>query len=264
MVKSAKNKTAKRYRKKAQRGGNNLHSISGSTLEGNTGMASAHQQGMTPQHHQQGMATAHQAQHGGSGDPQSQHMGQSGGVPPVTGAGAAASPIHIDQSTIESATQAAKGILGQFMNNSGGSGGDVKQAAMVGGAALTAAGLSTDPIGSISNALSGSSGPQAHEGYSSLSGTPLSGGRRRRRRGALSKKQKLLLKEEEKLKSQSGGMLPGLMTAVETALVPLGLYVGQKALQARSGRGSGRVFSPYDQLRNKFSRGTRRRRSGRR
>jgi len=199
------------------------------------------------------MATAHQAQHGGSGEQQPQHAGQPGGL-----------PISIDQSTIESATQAAKGILGQFMNNSSGGGADIKQAAMVGGAALTGAALGTGPVGGLSNALSGSSGPQAAEGYSSLSGTPLSGGRRRRRRGALSKKQKLLLKEEEKLKSQSGGMLPGLMTAVETALVPLGLYVGQKALQARSGRGSGRVFSPYDQLRNKFSRGTRRRRSGRR
>jgi len=28
-------------------------------------------------------------------------------------------------------------------------------------------------------------------------------------------------------------MVPGLMTAVETALVPLGLYLGQKTLQSR-------------------------------
>jgi hypothetical protein len=39
-------------------------------------------------------------------------------------------------------------------------------------------------------------------------------------------------------------MVPGLMTAVETALVPLGLYLGQKALQSRrSGSSLGKSFN---------------------
>jgi hypothetical protein len=50
--------------------------------------------------------------------------------------------------------------------------------------------------------------------------------------------------------SQTGGMVPGLMAAVETALVPLGLYLGQKALQSRrSGKSFARSFNP-----RKFSR----------
>jgi hypothetical protein len=40
-------------------------------------------------------------------------------------------------------------------------------------------------------------------------------------------------------------MVPGLMTAVETALVPLGLYLGQKALQSRrsGSRSLGKSFN---------------------
>jgi hypothetical protein len=58
-------------------------------------------------------------------------------------------------------------------------------------------------------------------------------------------------------KSQKGGMIPGLMTAVETALVPLGLYLGQKALQSRKSgnRSLGRSFDF-----RRASRRTRRRR----
>jgi hypothetical protein len=61
----------------------------------------------------------------------------------------------------------------------------------------------------------------------------MSGGRRRRSG------------RKSQSSSQDGGMLPGLMTAVDTAVVPLGLYLTQKALQSRraSGRSLGKAFS---------------------
>jgi hypothetical protein len=67
----------------------------------------------------------------------------------------------------------------------------------------------------------------AAEGYSSLKGSPLVGGRRRSKRGRSHGRGR------QNQNPQSGGMVPGLMTAVETALVPLGLYLGQKTLQSR-------------------------------
>jgi len=88
----------------------------------------------------------------------------------------------------------------------------------------------------------------AAEGYSSLKGTPLVGGRRRSKyRGS----------RKSHNQNQTGGMVPGLMTAVETALVPLGLYLGQKALQSRrsGNRSLGKSFNF-----RRSSRGSRRRR----
>jgi hypothetical protein len=85
--------------------------------------------------------------------------------------------------------------------------------------------------GAVGGAVAGA------EAYSSLHGSPIMGGGRRRRRSG--RGFKTTTREEKN--GQQGGMVPGLMTAVETALVPLGLYIGQKALQSR--RSSGRSSS---------------------
>ncbi len=58
--------------------------------------------------------------------------------------------------------------------------------------------------------------------------------------------------------NQKGGMVPGLMTAVETALVPLGLYLGQKALQSRRSGNRSSLGNTFDF--RQVSRRTRRRR----
>jgi hypothetical protein len=102
--------------------------------------------------------------------------------------------------------------------------------------------------GAVAGAVAGA------EAYSSLKGTPLVGGKKRRGRGrgCASKGQ-----SQSQSQSQKGGMVPGLLTAVETALVPLGLYLGQKALQSR--RSGDRSFRKSFDFR-RASRRTRRRR----
>jgi hypothetical protein len=89
---------------------------------------------------------------------------------------------------------------------------------------------------------------------SSLGGSPIMGGGRRKvRRSRQSSSQ-------NDPQSQKGGMVPGLMTAVETALVPLGLYLGQKALQSRrSGNRSLGRFVDFGRRGRSSSRRTRRR-----
>ena len=85
----------------------------------------------------------------------------------------------------------------------------------------------------------------AYESAKGLQGASISGGsrsqRQRQRQRAGSKSL------QNKSQKQRGGMMPGVVTAFETALVPLGLYLSQKALQSRSGRGksssSDRSFS---------------------
>lgn len=85
----------------------------------------------------------------------------------------------------------------------------------------------------------------AYESTKGLQGASISGGsrsqRQRQRQRAGSKSL------QNKSQKQRGGMMPGVVTAFETALVPLGLYLSQKALQSRSGRGksssSDRSFS---------------------
>lgn len=97
---------------------------------------------------------------------------------------------------------------------------------------------------------------------SSLGGSPImDGGRRKRRgkgkRGGSSSSSSYSQNETQ---SQKGGMVPGLMTAVETALVPLGLYLGQKALQSRrSGNRSLGRFVDFGRRGRSSSRRTRRR-----
>lgn len=67
---------------------------------------------------------------------------------------------------------------------------------------------------------------QGFQSLSGLQGSPLVGGSRSRLRRY----------GQRQSAKQRGGMMPGVMTAVETALVPLGLYLSQKALQSRRNR----------------------------
>jgi hypothetical protein len=90
----------------------------------------------------------------------------------------------------------------------------------------------------------------AYETTKGLQGAPISGGsrsqRQRQRQRAGSKSL------QNKSQKQRGGMMPGVMTAFETALVPLGLYLSQKALQSRSGRGKSSSSKSFNSSR--FSR----------
>jgi len=128
---------------------------------------------------------------------------------------------QISQQTLQQAGKIAQ----QFLNNAMGS----KQTAQVGGNAGQG---STEPVATegiktamVEGAVAGANAGAiaAAEGYSSLKGAPLVGGKGRKGRQ----------NSQNQNQNQKGGMVPGLMTAVETALVPLGLYLGQKTLQSR-------------------------------
>jgi len=146
---------------------------------------------------------------------QNQNQNQHGGGDP-TPAGAP----QITQETLQQAGKIAQQFLNNAMNqNTGQKGGN-------------AGSESTTQSSQVQNAIVGGAVAGANagaiaaaEGYSSLNGSPLVGGRRRRSRGRG--------RGRQNQNPQSGGMVPGLMTAVETALVPLGLYLGQKTLQSR-------------------------------
>jgi hypothetical protein len=78
---------------------------------------------------------------------------------------------------------------------------------------------------------------QGFQSLSGLQGSPLVGGSRSRLRRY----------GQRQSAKQRGGMIPGVMSTVETALVPLGLYLGQKALQSRRNR-------PFTSFRKRSSR----------
>lgn len=100
----------------------------------------------------------------------------------------------------------------------------------------------------------------ATEALSSLGGSPIMDGGRRKRRGKGKRGGSSSSSSQNDPQSQKGGMVPGLMTAVETALVPLGLYLGQKALQSRrSGNRSLGRFVDFGRRGRSSSRRTRRR-----
>jgi len=132
---------------------------------------------------------------------------------------------QISQETLQQAGKIAQ----QFLNNAVGG----KGSAQVGGNAgqgstepVATEGLKTAMVeGAVAGANAGAIA--AAEGYSSLKGAPLVGGKGKGRKG------KQNSQNQNQNQNQKGGMVPGLMTAVETALVPLGLYLGQKALQSR-------------------------------
>lgn len=190
---------------------------------------------------------------GGSRRRQSGGSGESQAQPAVP---------QISQATLQQAGKMAQDLLTRAMsqgsNSSAQTGGSAQsggsaQVAAPSGAAAPAAldatsGAAAAPVaspgiqaamtaGAVGGAVAGA------EAYSSLHGSPIMGGGRRRGRGKQSKSSS---------QPQKGGMIPGLMTAVETALVPLGLYLGQKALQSRrsGSRSLGKSFS--------FRRGSRR------
>ena len=136
-------------------------------------------------------------------------------------------PIKIDDATLKQAGDIAQRILNKAVApQSGGS-------AALQGSELSAASSGTASSGTASvglkNAMVGGALAGAvvgAESYSSLKGSAIVGGKKRRGR-------KYQSQNQSQSQSQKGGMIPGLLSAVETALVPLGLYMGQKALQSR-------------------------------
>lgn len=130
--------------------------------------------------------------------------------------------MKISDQTMNQAKQIAEGLLQNLAN--GQKGGNA-------GAQVAAA---AESVGAESTGQNGGEF-SAYETTKGLQGAPISGGsrsqRQRQRQRAGSKSL------QNKSQKQRGGMMPGVMTAFETALVPLGLYLSQKALQSRSGRG---------------------------
>ena len=148
-------------------------------------------------------------QHGGEEKPEQQE--------PQRGGEGENANMKISEQTMNQAKQIAEGLLQNLAN--GQKGGNA-------GAQVAAAAESTGQNGGEFS---------AYETTKGLQGAPISGGsrsqRQRQRQRAGSKSL------QNKSQKQRGGMMPGVMTAFETALVPLGLYLSQKALQSRSGRG---------------------------
>ena len=150
---------------------------------------------------------------------------QSGGGDATGTAATTGAVPQISQDTLQQAGKMAQQLLNNMATQN-------KNAQVGGGSALQGADIAAADAG-LKGVMAGGAvagAVAAAEGYSSLKGTPLVGGRRKRgskrgsKRGGQSQSQS---------QSQKGGMVPGLLTAVETALVPLGLYLGQKALQSR-------------------------------
>ena len=163
----------------------------------------------------------------------SKRKNQSGGNGDPTSATAAAP--QISQETLQQAGKIAQ----QFLNNAMG-----QNTGQKGGSAGNVGVAETTQAPEVQNAIVGGAVAGANagaiaaaEGYSSLKGSPLVGGRRSKRGRSRGR--------GRQNDPQSGGMVPGLMTAVETALVPLGLYLGQKTLQSRKSgsRSLGKSFN---------------------
>ena len=176
---------------------------------------------------------------------QSQHQNQSGGA----GEQSQQQTHEISQATLNQAAEIAQKVMGSMMQSNG-----VKQ---VGGSGHVAADAPPAVAPGLQTAMAGGAVAGAVAGaetFSSLKGSPIMGGGRRGRRGRGRKSQS----QSSQSQSQKGGMVPGLLTAVETALVPLGLYLGQKALQSRRSSGSRSLGKSFDFRR--ASRRTRRRR----
>ena len=170
---------------------------------------------------------------------------------------------QISKETLKQAGEIAQKLLGQSMqqgNNNAQTGGSAS-----GSAPMAAA---TSPIqnamvgGAVAGAMAGAAVAEAAETKSALNMSPLVGGSKKRgskrkRNGNRQSQSESESQSESQSQNQTGGMVPGLMAAVETALVPLGLYVGQKALQSRrSGKSFARSFN--------FRKFSRRNRSSRR
>jgi hypothetical protein len=170
----------------------------------------------------------------GSGVADLLKMSQTGGSAGGAGAPTAGLPSHMPQT--------------------GGSAGGEMTAPAVAQAAITGGAIAGANAGAVA----------ASNTLSSLGGSPIMDGGRRRRKGKGKGKRggssSSFSSSQNDPQSQKGGMVPGLMTAVETALVPLGLYLGQKALQSRrSGNRSLGRFVDFGRRGRSSSRRTRRR-----
>lgn len=169
----------------------------------------------------------------GGGDPLTpaevpQSAGSPGSAPapaptpavPQTGGEVANGNIQISEQTMNQAKQIAEGLLQNLANGQKGG-----NAGAQGGGEFA-----------------------AYESEKGLQGAAISGGSRSQRQRQRAGSKSLRNRSQK----QRGGMMPGVMTAFETALVPLGLYLSQKALQSRSGRG--KSSSSDRSFRTRFSR----------
>lgn len=205
-------------------------------------------------------------------DLQNQPFTQSGGNGLLEGAQNQAQnqgKVEISQETLNQAGKIAQQFLNNAMSgNAGQKGGSASGASGAGdtgaesSSASQAEGLQSAIMeGAVAGANAGANAGAvaAAEGYSSLKGAPLMGGRRSkgRRHGRRGRSHQNHGDLNQGDQNQKGGMVPGLMTAVETALVPLGLYLGQKALQSRRS-GNRSLGNSFDF--RQVSRRTRRRR----
>jgi hypothetical protein len=169
----------------------------------------------------------------GGGDPLTpaevpQSAGSPGSAPaaaaapavPQTGGEVANGNMQISEQTMNQAKQIAEGLLQNLANGQKGG-----NAGAQGGGEFA-----------------------AYESEKGLQGAAISGGSRSQRQRQRAGSKSLRNRSQK----QRGGMMPGVMTAFETALVPLGLYLSQKALQSRSGRG--KSSSSDRSFRTRFSR----------
>jgi hypothetical protein len=180
---------------------------------------------------------------------------QSGGSTDTQAVQAAPGVPQITPQALQEAGKIAQGILNNMATQN-------KNPQVGGGSTLQGTDIAATDAG-LKGAMAGGAvagAVAAAEGYSSLKGSPLVGGRRKRgsKRGGQSQSQSQSHSQSQsQSQSQKGGMVPGLLSAVETALVPLGLYLGQKALQSRKS-GSRSLGKSFNFRRD--SRRTRRRR----
>ncbi len=179
---------------------------------------------------------------------QNQEQYQLGGS--SQGENASQTQTVVTKDALEQAGQIAQKLLNSALSSpqSGGSASSLQGAdvAAADSAGLKAAIVNGAAVGAVA----------AAEGYTSLKGSPIVGGKRRKgKKTPQSQSQKQ--QQQQQQQNQKGGMVPGLLSAVETALVPLGLYLGQKALQSRRS-GSRSLGKSFDFRR--ASRRTRRRR----
>ena len=139
---------------------------------------------------------------------------------PQTGGEVANGNMQISEQTMNQAKQIAEGLLQNLANGQKGG-----NAGAQGGGEFA-----------------------AYESEKGLQGAAISGGSRSQRQRQRAGSKSIRNRSQK----QRGGMMPGVMTAFETALVPLGLYLSQKALQSRSGRG--KSSSSDRSFRTRFSR----------
>jgi len=163
------------------------------------------------------------------------HILQNGGNPNAVG-GPVTGPV-VDGSKISpEIMNQAKNIAENLLQNLGQKGGGGSPVALT-GSELTGGMAAPVAAPVVPPVLASGGDVQGFQSLSGLQGSPLVGGSRSRLRRY----------GQRQSAKQRGGMMPGVMSAVETALVPLGLYLSQKALQSRRNR-------PFTSFRKRSSR----------